>query len=212
MKYQHIRARLAPGGMPPLFAIPVAALLVFGAPPARAASQLVEVGRFTSAGTIALQLPKFHEQLADGTRISEITVTDHDGYRVVRRKGYTASGHCRTESARLVTANGQAILSTAVAPLATPVFLTPVISVILSGCSDSGCRRLAGVDGLDGHETLRAWCDQTALSDNGCGCHVVTTESVETQLANDSLGLCKSLVDRFIPYQVSEWIRFRYIG
>lgn len=52
-----------------------------------AATQSVEIGRFTSAGTISLQLPKFHEQFADGTRIAEITVTEYDGNRVVSAKG-----------------------------------------------------------------------------------------------------------------------------
>jgi hypothetical protein len=212
MTCQHISARLALGRRALLGAILLAALLIFGTAPALAANQLVEVGRFTSAGTIALQLPKFHEQLADGTRISEITVVDDDGYRVVRRKGYTASGQCRMESARVVTANGQAILSTVVAPVGTPVFLPPLIRVIAAGCNDNGCRKLEGVDGLGGHETLRAWCDRTELSDSRCSCHVVTTESVDTQLASDSLGLCASLLDRVLSYQVSEWIRFRYIG
>ena len=212
MTCQYISARLALGRRVLLGAIPLAALLIFGSARALAANQPVEVGRFMSAGTIVLQLPKFHEQFADGTRISEIIVAEDDGYRVVRRKGYSASGQCRMESARLVTANGQPILSTAVAPLGTPVFLPGLISVTLIGCSDNGCRRLTGVDGLGGHETLRAWCDQTELSDNRCRCHVVTTESVDTQLANDSLGLCASLLDRVLSYPVTEWIRFRYIG
>ena len=54
----------------------LAAMLNPAAVPTSAATQRVEIGRFTSAGTIALQLPKFHEQFADGTRISEITVAE----------------------------------------------------------------------------------------------------------------------------------------
>ena len=195
-----------------LHAILSAALLALGAAPAVAANQKVEVGQFTSSGTIALQLPKFHEQFADGTKIAEITVADFNGYRVVSRKGYAASGACRIETAPITTGDGQPIPSHFVAAAGTRVFLPTLISVTLSGCVDNRCGDLAGVDGLGGHETLRAWCDRTELSDNACRCHVVTTEAVGIQLADNALGLCTSWLDRLTSAQVSEWIRFRYVG
>ena len=195
-----------------LHAILSAALLALGAVPALAANQRVEVGQFTSSGTIALQLPKFHEQFADGTKIAEITVADFNGYRVVSRKGYAASGACRIETAPITTGDGQPIPSHFVAAAGTRVFLPTLISVTLSGCVDNRCGDLVGVDGLGGHETLRAWCDRTELSDNACRCHVVTTEAVGIQLADNALGLCTSWLDRLTSAQVSEWIRFRYVG
>ena len=195
-----------------LHAILSAALLALGAVPARAATQRVEVGQFTSSGTIALQLPKFHEQLADGTRIAEITVADLNGYRVIRRKGYAASGECRIESAPITTADGQPISSQFAAAAGTRVFLPALFRVALTGCVDNRCGDLVGVDGLGGHETLRAWCDRTELSEDLCKCHVVTTESVDIKIANYPLDLCTSGLDRVTSVQVSEWVRFRYVG
>ena len=196
-----------------LRAITSAALLTLGAAPAlAAANQPVEVGRFTATGTIALQLPKFHEQLADGTRIAEITVGDVDGYRVVSRKGYAASGACRIESTPIVTGDGQPIPSHVVAAAGTRVFLPALFKVALTGCVDNRCSSLVGVDGFDGHETLRAWCDRTELSEDLCKCHVVTTESVDIRIANYPLDLCTAGLDRVTSVQVSEWVRFRYVG
>ena len=104
-----------------------------------AATQSVEIGRFTSAGTISLQLPKFQEQFADGTRIAEITVTEYNGNRVVKRKGYSASGDCRTEITPIMNSSGQIIPSTFVAPAGTRVFFLTPIEVDLLRCSDDGC-------------------------------------------------------------------------
>ena len=212
MTSQQISTRTPVRRIVVLHAILLAALLALGAVPALAANQRVEVGQFTSSGTIALQLPKFHEQFADGTKIAEITVADFNGYRVVSRKGYAASGACRIETAPIMTGDGQPIPSHFVAAAGTRVFLPTLISVTLSGCVDNRCGDLAGVDGLGGHETLRAWCDRTELSDNVCRCHVVTTEAVGIQLADNALGLCTSWLDRLTSAQVSEWIRFRYVG
>jgi len=212
MTSQQISTRTPVRRIVVLHAILSAALLALGAAPAVAANQKVEVGQFTSSGTIALQLPKFHEQFADGTKIAEITVADFNGYRVVSRKGYAASGACRIETAPITTGDGQPIPSHFVAAAGTRVFLPTLISVTLSGCVDNRCGDLAGVDGLGGHETLRAWCDRTELSDNICRCHVVTTEAVGIQLADNALGLCTSWLDRLTSAQVSEWIRFRYVG
>lgn len=188
----------------------LAVVINLAAVPAFAAAQLVEVGHFTSAGTITLQLLKFHEQFADGTRIAEITVAEHNGQRVVNRKGYSASGDCRIESAPLLTSNGQLIPRHLVAPAGTRVYLPELIKAWLIGCADDGCRALEGVDFL-GHETISARCDQTTLSENRCGCHVVTTETVGTVLFGNGTELCKGSLDRLISAQVSEWIRFRYI-
>ena len=211
MAYQHSSTQFALRRIVLLPAIVLAALLDFGATHTLAANQSVEIGRFTSSGTIALQLEKFHEQFGDGTRISEITVGDYNGYRVVRRKGNSASGECRVEMAPLMTGNGEAILSGSAVAAGTRVFLPGLLKVTLTGCSNNLCSSLAGVDGLGGHETLRAWCDQTVLSENRCRCHVVTTESPDIELAEDRGNLCTSWLDRLISAHVSEWVRFRYI-
>lgn len=176
-----------------------------------AATQSVEIGKFTSAGTITLQLQKFHEQFADGTRIAEITVTEYDGNRVVKRKEYSASGDCRAEIAPIMNSSGQIIPSTFVASAGTRVFLPTLIPVTRLTCSDDGCSDLAGVDALDGHETLSAKCDQTELSDNRCQCHVKTTESAETGLYDyEGDDLCSSWLEDILS-PVSDWIRLRYI-
>ena len=212
MACPHISTRFRVLRIALLHSFLVGAMLNPAAVPTSAATQRVEIGRFTSAGTVTLQLPKFHEQFADGTRISEITVAEYNGQRVVRRKGYSASGNCRVESTPIMTSNGQAIPSQVAAPAGTPVYLPVLIRVAVTGCSDSGCRDLAGVDALGGHETIRAWCDQTELSDNLCRCHVDTTESVDTKLFESSLVTCRSSLGPLTSAQVSEWVRFQYIG
>jgi hypothetical protein len=111
-----------------------------------------------------------------------------------------------------MTSNGQAIPSQVAAPAGTPVYLPVLVRVATTGCSDSGCRDLAGMDALGGHETIRAWCDQTELSDNLCRCHVDTTESVDTKLFESSLVTCRSSLGPLTSAQVSEWVRFQYIG
>ena len=210
MAYQHSSTQFTLRRIVLFPAIVLAALLDLGATHTLAANQSVEIGRVTSSGTIALQLEKFHEQFGDGTRIAEITVGDYNGYRVVRRKGNSASGECRVERAPLMTGNGEAILSGS--PW-QPVggFLPGLIKVTLTGCSNNLCSSLAGADGLGGHETLRAWCDQTVLSENRCRCHVVTTESPGHRAREDPGNLCTSWLDRLISAHVSEWVRFRYI-
>ncbi len=212
MSYRHISTRLTVLRIALLHVFLLAAMLDPAAVPASAATQRVEIGRFTSAGTVALQLAKFHEQFADGTRISEITVAEYNGQRVIKRKGYSASGNCRVESTPIMTSNGQAIPGQVVPPAGTPVYLPVLIRVVVTGCSDSGCHDLVGVDALGGHETIRAWCDQTELSDYLCRCHVDTTESLDTKLSESPLGQCRSSLGPLTSAQVSEWVRFRYIG
>jgi hypothetical protein len=174
-----------------------------------AATQSVEIGRFTSAGTISLQLPKFQEQFADGTRIAEITVTEYDGNRVVRRKGYSASGDCRVEITPIMNSSGQTISSIFVAPAGTRVFFVKAIPVTLFSCSDDGrCSELVGVGVPDGPQTLSAKCDQTELSDNRCQCHITTTDSTETQVGADDF--CHSGLENLWSH-LSDWIRLRYI-
>src|SRR4030095_12727781 len=84
-----------------------------------AATQRAEIGKFTAAGTITLQLAKFQEQFTDGTKITEVTVTDYNGTRVVKRKGYAASGDCRVEMAPIADSAGQILQSASIAPAGT---------------------------------------------------------------------------------------------
>ena len=141
MKYQ-INSLAA--NLPRLHWLLLAVLLNLVAMPVFAATQLVEIGRYTSTGTIALQLPKFQEQFADGIRISEIKVAEHNGNLVVKRKGYSASGDCRTEIAPIMNSSGQIIPSTSVTSVGTRVFFTRAIKADLLRCSDDGCQDLEG--------------------------------------------------------------------
>ena len=169
-----------------------------------AATQSVEIGRFTSAGTISLQLPKFHEQFADGTRIAEITVTEYNGNRVVKRKGYSASGDCRVEIAPIMNSSGQTIPSTFVAPAGTRVFLLTPIEVDLLRCSDDGC--IDKVALLPPAGAYRGQCDQTELSGNRCRCHIIG----ENALFGNEGDWCNSYLEH-IWSTLSDWIRLRYI-
>jgi hypothetical protein len=148
------RFNLLAANLPRLHWLLLAVLINSAAMSVFAATQLVEIGRYTSTGTIALQLPKFQEQFADGTRISEIKVAEYNGNLVVKRKGYSASGDCRTEIAPIMDSSGKIIPSTSVTTVGTRIFFTKAIKVDLLRCSDDGCHELEGVDGLNGVETL----------------------------------------------------------
>ncbi len=131
----HISARLTVLRRGLLHLLLLAAMLNPAAVSPRAATQRVEIGQFTSAGRIALQLEKFHEQFADGTRIAEITLADDNGYSVVRRKGYSASGELpRREPPVHDWVTAKPCRANFVAPAGTPVFVPTLLRVMRTAC------------------------------------------------------------------------------
>jgi hypothetical protein len=174
---QKVLARFAPQRLfaPPsdyVLRLLLVVLVNFTAAPTFATAQQVEIGKFALDGTVDLELRKFHQKFADGTRIAEITVTDHNGNRVVKRKGYSARSNCRIEIAPILSSTGDIIPSTSVASAGTPVFFGTLTPVTVFYCSDDH-RRCALLKKL-GNQA--AYCDQTDASGNKCKCHVVPAE------------------------------------
>ena len=170
-----------------------------------AATQRAEIGKFTASGTITLQLAKFQEQFTDGTKITEVTVTNYNGTRVVKRKGYAASGDCRVEMAPIADSAGQIIQSASIAPAGTRVYLFSVYPVSLLECEDDGCHALKNV----GTPPLQsAKCDVTELSDNRCWCHL--NDGTGVHLVHNFGDFCNSFLETLLS-PLGNWIRFQYI-
>jgi len=186
----------------------VAVLLSVAASPIFAATQHAEIGKFTASGTITLQLAKFQEQFADGTKIAEITVTDYNGNRVVKRKGYSASGDCRVEMAPIANSAGQVIQNASVAPAGTRVYLFSVHPVAVLSCQDDGCHALKNVVLLGDPPLQSAKCDVTALSDNLCWCHL--NDGTGDHLVNNFGDFCNSFLETILS-PLSDWIRLQNI-
>jgi hypothetical protein len=178
--------------------------------PTFAATQRAEIGRFTASGTIALQWAKFQKQLADGTKIAEISVTDYQGTPVVKRKWYGASGDCRVEMAPMANSAGQILPSGFVAPAGTPVYLFSVHPVSLLACEDEEgwCHALKNVHPLGAPPAISAKCDVTEASENRCWCHV--NVGLGPEPINDGLDYCTSFLDTVWDDLIA-WIKSDYL-
>jgi hypothetical protein len=210
---QKVLARFAPQRpfAPPskyILSVLLAALLNFAAP-TFATAQLVEIGKFSSEGTVHLQLPKFHQNFADGTRIIEITVTEYNGNRVVKRKGDAASNGCRIEVAPILKSTGGVIPSAFVAPAGTPVFFGGTfVPVTAFYCRDDHrrCALLKNAVPVGYPPNQSAHCDQTDASDNKCKCHVVPAAG---GITIPSVDFCNSYWEQ-VSSPTIEWVRSHY--
>ncbi len=170
-----------------------------------AADQRAQIGKFTAEQTIKLALGRFQNEHSDGQPITDIRVSDHEGYSIVRRKRYSQDGNCIVEMTRILDSSGHPIKSGFKAQENTPVFLNHLVPMLITTCMEDNhkCSRSAEIIGHKGA------CDRTELSLDKCACHV--TDLVGgIRIPGPTDSFCNSVIDQMMS-NLDSWIRRRFI-
>jgi hypothetical protein len=84
------------------------AVVMTGLPLGAYAGAKAVIGQMAADGAVTLYSERFHDELADGTRVAEIAIRSVDGYLRLMRRSYPG-GECRLESTPIVDTVGDPV-------------------------------------------------------------------------------------------------------